>query len=167
MLWLFESRKTILDFGSGTGANIALLAQKLTNKCFTLVDHSEEALKCAQQMLRADVNNNLFRYCSSLDKVETESQQLVMAIQVLEHITDYRGVLGELWRVLRKEGVLLISVPVKGRRDWHHEHVNKFTIDSMFKILKNFSEWVHISARSYSKRSGILSTAYFYVEKEK
>jgi len=60
---------------------------------------------------------------------------------------------------------MLISVPVKGIRDRNRQHVNKFTVKSMFKILTAYGEIVHIAPRTYSKRSGILSTAYFYVEK--
>jgi 2-polyprenyl-3-methyl-5-hydroxy-6-metoxy-1,4-benzoquinol methylase len=88
-----------------------------------------------------------------------------MSIQVVEHITEYMKVMDSLWARVRPGGTLLISVPVKGIRDRNRQHVNKFTVSSMFRILSGYGEIVHISPRTYSVRSGRLSTAYFYVEK--
>ena len=91
---------------------------------------------------------------------------MVISIEVLEHITHYKEVLDTLWSRLRNGGVLLLSVPVKGIRDRNRQFVNKFTVNSYFRILTNYAGIVSIAPRTYSKRSGTLSTAFFLLEKK-
>ncbi len=165
--WLFDGRERILDFGSGPGGNVEMLSQQLSERHFTLIDHSDVALEHARRTLRLGANGNTFEFERSLDAVPRKSQDLVMSFEVLEHLTEFDQVLDELWGRVRPGGVLLVSVPVKGRRDRHREHVNKFTVGSMFRILSRYSNWVHIAPRSFSQRSGILSTAYFYIERSR
>ena len=164
---MFEKAESVLDFGGGLGGNLKYLSEKLKNTRFILVDHSEVSLEFAKsQMLgEKDEQGNRFEYYTSLEKIPDHSIPMVISIQVLEHITEYRRYMDQLWAKTAPGGTLMISVPVKGIRDRNRQHVNKFTVKSMFKILSAFEEIVHIAPRTYSRRSGILSTAYFYVEK--
>lgn len=164
---LFRKSSTILDFGAGLGGNVQYLSGMLDNRHFHLVDHSVVSLRFVKDELLGTGNDrgNRFSYHSSLSGVPDGSVDLVISIEVLEHITSYREILDRLWEKLKPGGTLLISVPVKGIRDRNREHVNKFTVGRMFRILSSYGEIVHISPRTYSKRSGRLSTAYFYVEK--
>ena len=164
---LFESADSILDFGSGLGGNVQYLASQLKNTRFVLIDHSETSQEYVRnKMLGTDDNKgNSFEYHPDLDQVPDLSGSLAMSLEVLEHLTEYKKILDELWRKLKSGGILLISVPVLGIRDRTRLHVNKITVNSMFRILTQYAETVHIAPRSYSKRSHRLSTAYFYVEK--
>ena len=165
MARLLEDRERILDFGGGAGVAIAALARTLSGRRFCLVDHSEEAIRLATERLGAsDTRGNTFEYAGRLDDTRAEFDA-ILCLEVLEHLSHYREILDQLWRRLRPGGLLLLSVPVKGWRDGHREHVNKFTVDSMFRILLNYSDWVQISPRSFS-RKGALSTAFFAVRKE-
>jgi len=161
---LFNTARSILDFGTGTGANVYKLSRMLSGKHFTLVDHSESAIEFARRMLPVD-DKNAFEFATRLKDVENRKFDLIMLIEVLEHIRDYESLIESLWQMLEPDGILLISVPVKGWRDRNREHINKFTIASMFHLLRSYSKWVHISPRTYSKRSKRLSTAYFYIRK--
>ena len=164
---LFKGSGSILDFGSGLGGNVQYLAGRLEKTRFTLLDLSETSLDFAREKLlgTSDDKGNTFEFCSTLDEVADGSFGLVMSIEVLEHISDYKGLLDQLWGKLRPGGTLLLSVPVLGIRDRTRVHVNKFTLKSMFQILTHYNEIVHIAPRTYSKSSGHLSTAYFYIEK--
>lgn len=164
---IFEKAESVLDFGGGLGGNMKYLSEKLKNTRFILVDHSEVSLKFAKNELlgEKDEQGNSFEYYTSLEKIPDSSIQMVMSIQVLEHITEYKEYMDQLWRKTAPGGIMMISVPVKGIRDRNSQHVNKFTVKSMFKIMSSYGEIVHIAPRTYSTRSGILSTAYFYVEK--
>ncbi|NOZ25943.1 MAG: class I SAM-dependent methyltransferase [Nitrospirae bacterium] len=165
---LLADRKDILDFGCGTCGDVKLLSQHLHGLNFHLLDHSHKAIEFArkQYLHDKDDNGNSFFYYTSLTEVAGMEFDAIISIQVLEHIDDYTSVLDSLWKVLKEGGLLVISVPVKGLRDRHREHVNKFTIKSMFEILAGYSEWVTISPRTYSNRSGILATAFFCIKKE-
>jgi 2-polyprenyl-3-methyl-5-hydroxy-6-metoxy-1,4-benzoquinol methylase len=166
LLPLLTGRKNILDFGCGTGGNVRLLSNEVQDTGFHLVDHSERVIEFAAELLgHSDQNGNSFRYATDLDSLPAESQDAIISIEVLEHLADYTPILDRLWTMLRPEGVLIISVPVKGWRDRHREHVNKFTVKSMFEILSGYSEWVHLTPRTHSQRSGGLATAFFYIIK--
>ena len=165
----FEKADSILDFGGGLGGNVRHLSSFLENKRFLLVDHSETALQYASEKYlgKNDERGNTFVFLTNLSRLEPASIDFILSIEVLEHITDYRNILDKFWELLKPEGKLLISVPVKGWRDRNREHVNKFTVKKMFEILSEYSEIVQISERTRSKRSGILSTAYFLISKER
>lgn len=164
---LLKDKKNLLDFGSGPGGNIKLLACNLTNKNFYLLDYSLKAIEFAQNnyLGNRDTRGNSFYYFKDIDSVSEKSFDAILVLEVLEHIIDYQELLNSLWNLLEKSGILIISVPVKGLRDRHREHVNHFTVRSMFDILSKYSEWVHISPRTYSQRSGILACALFYIYK--
>ena len=165
---LFDRADSILDFGGGLGGNLKLLSDHLQHKHFILIDYSQTSLDFARNTLlgEKDDRGNLFEYHKNLDQIPDNSIQVVMSIQVLEHIREYQKYLDVLWEKTGPGGFMLISVPVKGIRDRERQHVKKFTVSSMFKILTRYGEIVHISPRSYSKNAGRLSTAYFYVEKK-
>lgn len=165
---LFDGAGSILDFGGGLGGNLKFLSEHLRDRRFILVDYSQTSLDFVRNTLlgEKDERGNRFEYYKSLDQIPDQSIQVVMSFQVLEHISDYRNYLDTLWEKTSPGGSLLISVPVKGMRDRQRQHVNKFTVSSMFKILTRYADFVQISPRSYSKRAGRLSTAYFRVEKK-
>jgi len=165
---LLRDKKNILDFGSGLGGNIKLLADKLRDKKFFLIDYSINAIEFARKSYlgNKDIHGNFFYYFTNISSLSGKTLDAILSIEVLEHIKEYREILDNFWNLLEKQGILIISVPVKGWRDRHREHVNKFTIKTMFQILSKYSEWVHISPRTYSSRSGILATAFFYIIKK-
>lgn len=164
---LFARARRIMDFGAGLGGNVRFLAHQLENREFLLVDHSRICLEYARDTLlgEKDDRGNAFSYHESLEQIPEQSVELILSIEVLEHITEYRQILESLWARITPGGALLISVPVKGIRDRNRQHVNKFTVGRMFRELCRYGEIVHVSPRTWSRRSGRLATAYFYVEK--
>jgi cyclopropane fatty-acyl-phospholipid synthase-like methyltransferase len=164
---IFEKSESVLDFGAGLGGNIKYLAGKLYNTRFILVDHSQLSLDFARTELlgESDDRGNSFEYHETLENISHGSVKMVISVQVLEHITGYKLYLDQLWARTAPGGTMMISVPVKGIRDRNPQHVNKFTLKSMFRILSGYGEVVHIAPRTYSGRSGILATAYFYIDK--
>jgi len=164
---LFDQAETILDFGGGLGGNMKYISERVKNTRFILVDHSEVSLEFVSKELlgEKDERGNSFEYHRSLDKIPENSIQMAMSIQVLEHITEYKMFMDQLWSKIVSGGKMLISVPVRGIRDRNRQHVNKFTVNSMFRILTAYGEIVHIAPRSFSRKTGLPTTAYFYVEK--
>ena len=164
---LFEKAESILDFGGGLGGNMKFISEQVKNTRFVLVDHSEVSLNFVKNELlgEKDDRGNSFEYHTSLEKIPDNSIQMVMSFQVLEHITEYKKFMDQLWSKITPGGTMLISVPVRGIRDLNSQHVNKFTVKSMFRILIAYDEIVHIAPRSYSKKTGKPTTAYFYLEK--
>ena len=140
----FKRADTILDFGSGRGGNVEYLSKRMKHKKFTLVDHSTVCLQQCRDMLEGDKSGNEFDFLNTLSGIEARSIDMIMSLEVLEHIPDYRNILQELWGLLKPGGALLVSVPVKGWRDRHREHINKFTLKTMFQELTRLSDVVQI-----------------------
>lgn len=164
---LFEQAESIVDFGAGLGGNVKNIGGMVEHTRFTLVDHSETSLDFARKKLLGESDNkgNSFDYQLSMEAFADESVDMVASFQVLEHISEYKEIMDMLWNKIKPGGVFLISVPVRGFRDTNRQHVNKFTIKSMFNIMSSYNEIVHISKRTLSKRTGKPTTAYFYVRK--
>lgn len=104
---LYLSKKEnlkILNIGCGTGANFKILKKfgKVTG-----IDSSEEALKfCHKQ----EFNNVRLGKAERLD-FKNESFDLITVLDVLEHLNDDQKALREFYRVLKKGGQVLITVP--------------------------------------------------------
>jgi 2-polyprenyl-3-methyl-5-hydroxy-6-metoxy-1,4-benzoquinol methylase len=163
--WI-DGAKTVLDFGSGPGGDVKLLSKLLQNVQFTLVDHSRAALDYAREhvLSERDERGNTFHYAKTLAECPGD-YQAVLSFQVLEHLRGVDEVLAALWAKVAPGGLLLISVPVKGKRDHHREHINKYTVDSMLERLWKFSPQVMVTPRTYTSKHGRLATAFFHLTK--
>lgn len=114
--WWFKGRRSIistllknspkgkvLDVGCGTGANLLLF-----NGMAVGLDISSEALKFAQ---RRKGNLLLCQGRAEALPFKDESFEIVLALDLLEHLPDDIRGLEEMFRVLKKEGKLLVTVP--------------------------------------------------------
>ncbi len=103
--------KRVLDAGCGTGYGSAELAQSAA--AVTGVDISADAIEYAQRQLPD------CQACASWNRpappcpCPRESFDLVVAFEVIEHLTDYRAFLNECARVLTREGLFIVSSPNK------------------------------------------------------
>jgi SAM-dependent methyltransferase len=95
-----------LDVGSGTGANLRLLAE-LGFERVSGLDCSEEAIRyCGEKALpRVELGD-----LCDLPFAEGDFD-LVIAADVLEHVEDEARAIGELRRVLQPGGRLIVTVP--------------------------------------------------------
>lgn len=106
----------VLDIGCGRGFYLGALAQlNLGVEIFGL-DHNSQYLKLAAENLKTIKTSSKVSLCLA------ESQKLpfnenyfdrVICSEVLEHVKDDEEVISEIFRVLKKGGMLLLSVPVK------------------------------------------------------
>jgi ubiquinone/menaquinone biosynthesis C-methylase UbiE len=101
------SNPRILDVGCGTGATMGFLERYGE---VTGIDVSPQALKYAREQGRSRL---CLAHGEHLPFVEG-SFDLVTALDLLEHLEQETVGLGEMWRVLRKEGRLLAMVPAFG-----------------------------------------------------
>jgi len=108
-----QKREKILDAGCGNGIYANSIAYLFGSEIIG-VDLNEEHLnraRAAQKSLRSSAEfkknslTNLGLKTASFDKI--------ISMEVLEHIKDDRKALSELSRVLKKGGLLVLSVPKK------------------------------------------------------
>jgi SAM-dependent methyltransferase len=68
-----------------------------------------------------------FEYADLTKLEQKEEWDLVLSVDVMEHIEDDRGVMKHLYQALRPGGYLFISTPSdQGGSDVHHEHDESF-----------------------------------------
>jgi ubiquinone/menaquinone biosynthesis C-methylase UbiE len=107
----FCMNKKVLDVACGSGYGTKLLSEKANS--VVGVDLSSEGIKYAQ--LNYQQKNITFRQAdaTNLDFLKDKSFDLVVSFETIEHISDYRKFVSEVERVLRDDGIALISTPNK------------------------------------------------------
>jgi len=112
----------VADIGCGPGLQ-ALLWGRHGHRA-TGVDISEAFIKAARE--RAAGEGQAVRYevgSATALPLETASQDVCLVPELLEHVEDWRGVLGEATRVLRPGGLLYLSTA-----NWLCPVQNEFTL---------------------------------------
>jgi ubiquinone/menaquinone biosynthesis C-methylase UbiE len=107
---LYANGKRTLDSGCGTGYGSAELAQSAAE--VTGVDIAADAIEYARANYPIAGLRFLESPCTAVP-FPVESFDLVVAFEVIEHLTDQRAFLDECARVLTREGLLIVSSPNK------------------------------------------------------
>lgn len=117
-----KNNEKILDAGCGIGYYAFELATKFGCKV-NGVDTDADDIELAKRIIeKKQVSNAKFDVCDiSGLKFPDQSFDKIILSEVLEHIVDDVGVLGELNRVLKPHGYLIISTP-------HVDIVEEYTV---------------------------------------
>lgn len=101
--------KKVLDLGSGEGYGCNLLAKRAA----TVLGIELDPLAVAHSRNQYDRPNLEFVEGSilRLDAVADTSMDVVVCFEVIEHISDQDRLLGEVARVLRPDGIFVVSTP--------------------------------------------------------
>lgn len=123
----------ILDVGCGTGANLKMLADYGSVEG---VDISPQAVEFCGQRGLDTVKLGAVEHLP----YESDSFELVTALDVVEHLDDDVAGLREMRRVLRSEGRLLLFVPafmfLWGVQDDVSNHRRRYTLPSLLKAVE-------------------------------
>lgn len=131
--YLADKNCQILDVGCGAGTSFPVLSD--FGQIFG-VDKSEEAIKFCRNagyfVLKKGEANSL--------PFTDEKFDLVASLDLLEHIKDDRGALSELFRVCRKGGWLVVTVPafpfLWGENDLATHHLRRYRKDELMKKIE-------------------------------
>lgn len=102
--------KTVLDIASGEGYGSAMLAQ--TAHKVIGVDISQGAVSHAQAKYQAANLEFRIGSCSAIP-LDAASVDVVVSFETIEHHNEHEAMMREIKRVLRPEGVVVISSPNK------------------------------------------------------
>jgi SAM-dependent methyltransferase len=106
----YAEGKRVLDAGCGTGYGSAELAQSAAE--VTGVDIAAEAVEYATANYPMASLHFIKSSCTAVP-FPANSFDLVVAFEVIEHLTDYRAFLDECARLLTDEGLFIVSSPNK------------------------------------------------------
>ena len=110
-LWasrLVQGRR-VLDVGSGEGFGSAILSQSASE--VVGIDLDERAVEHASLNYGTPALTYTQGSALDLSALEDAPFDAVVAFEIIEHVDDPECVLGELARVLRDDGILMISTP--------------------------------------------------------
>jgi len=103
----------ILDYGCGDGTFLALL-WATADRPAAAVGAELDEFQVNDCRTRLHLPNVRFEAIAALDGDEHRRQyDGVVCMEVLEHVVAVDGVIDRLWRVLRDDGTLIVSVPVE------------------------------------------------------
>jgi len=119
----------IADAGSGFGQYVYYLSKRYPKARITGLDIKQEQVDDCNHFF-SDIkrdNKVIFKYADLTKLEEQEEWDLVLSVDVMEHIEDDRTVFRHLYKGLKPGGFLLISTPSdQGGSDVHHEHDESF-----------------------------------------
>ena len=100
---------TLLDAGCGNGTNLEDIILKYPNAKVIGIDNFKPDIEVAKKKFADKID---FLHCDCLDmKINGESIDVVLSNQVIEHIVKYEKYLSEIKRILKSEGLLILSTP--------------------------------------------------------
>ena len=156
---------SILDAGSGFGQYTYRMKHMFPSSKILAIDLKEEQMEdCRQFFNNAGLQNGVSFMKADLTKfIKPDSFDIVLSVDVMEHITEDEKVFCNFYKSLKKNGILLISTPSdQGGSDTDHgenfisEHVRDGYSISDIKKKLNTAGFTKISAQySYGKAGNI------------
>lgn len=119
----------IADAGSGFGQYVYYLSKKYPSSRITGLDIKQEQVDDCNSFFTSIGQQGLISFeCVDLTTLNTrEVYDLILSVDVMEHIEDDRTVFKHLYNGLKPGGILLISTPSdQGGSDVHHNHEESF-----------------------------------------
>jgi len=153
----FIKGKVVLDVACGSGYGSFYLAEKGAKKVFG-IDNSEETIKYAKRTYPHPKVE--YSVGDALDlKLPGNSIDVVVSFETIEHVPDHRRFLGEVKRVLKKDGLLIISTPNKGVfPPGNPFHTKEFTFKEFKTTLEEFFKNIEVLCQDNWITSGILKS---------
>jgi 2-polyprenyl-3-methyl-5-hydroxy-6-metoxy-1,4-benzoquinol methylase len=114
----------VLDAGSGYGQYTYNLAKVRKTWNILAVDvKSEQVADCNKFFGQLGLSNQvLFEVQDLTTYIKPENYDLILSVDVMEHIEDDRSVFNNFYKSLKKEGILLISTPSDQGGSDAHDH---------------------------------------------
>ncbi len=136
-----SDNEVVLEIGCGEGSITVWLAKNYPQLKFVGTDISPAGIEMAKEKAKNLSNVKFFVDDVENSKIESNSCSLIISQSVLEHLTDYRKALKECYRILRKDGRVLIRVGNGGRR---RSGVKGFLID-LFNYILHLNKAVYLN----------------------
>ena len=112
----FKEMPKILEIGPGMGNNLRILEKYGKVSVIEIEEHFIKQLIQNQQI----ASNKIFR---TFDDIENSKFEIIVALDVLEHVEDTKLFLENINKVLKDNGLLIISVPAYESL-WSNHDVN-------------------------------------------
>lgn len=151
--------RDVLDIACGEGYGSALLADAAAS--VVGVDISNEAVEHARERYAGKANVRFVQGSATAIPLDDASVDVAVSFETLEHLAQQEEMLGELRRVLKPSGVLVISSPNKkvysDERNYVNEfHVKELYFDELDGLLRRFFPATNYFAQRFLTASALL-----------
>ena len=158
----FCSHKRVLDTGCGVGYGCCHLAE--TAHSVVGIDNDIGAIRYARgHHSRLNVEY-LVGDCQALP-FQSETFDVVTSFELIEHLPDVEGYLAEVQRVLKPQGVFVVSTPNRPvyaehrRGDANPFHIREWDFNEFASLLRRYFRFVQVFGESHLPSVGILAPA--------
>jgi len=134
----FLRGKKILDIACGVGYGSKILHDAGSYEIYGC-DISNESIKYAKNNF-GDKNTNFQIMDAGNIGFKDESFDCIISLETIEHLQNYQMAFQEFYRLLKKDGMLIISTPNKNRfnRPKNPFHYKEFTKDELIQFLNEY-----------------------------
>lgn len=158
--------KNVLDIACGEGYGSYTMVAYWEAKHVTGIDISEEAIESANQRFQHDnIDFILGDVEEATKEFADETFDLIVSYETIEHIQNTKGFLQTLKRLIKKDGVILVSCP---NDHWYYptaEESNPYHVQKYhFEDFKYLTESIFGEASSYFL--GLPSSGFANILKE-
>jgi len=142
-----NNKKKVLDYGCGNGYGSFLLAEHSLQ--VKAVDIYQEVISACQKKYK---RSNLSFQIVKPGRIQFKDNffDIVVSLQVIEHVHDVSAYLSELKRVLKKDGLLIITTPNRKYRLYPFQrpknpyHLREYSLRQLKKQLCRYFKHVKI-----------------------
>jgi ubiquinone/menaquinone biosynthesis C-methylase UbiE len=125
--------KDVLDAACGTGYGTLMLAEAGAESVVG-VDASADAVDVARE--RLGEHGEILQADLAKVPLEDDSFDLVVCMETIEHLSDGSAAIAEFRRVLRPDGLLLVSSPNPGvYPEGNEHHVHEYSADELKELV--------------------------------
>lgn len=138
--------KTVLDVGGGDGALSYLLA--MNNGSPLVIDISSQALQYARsEFKKHQLSIQCLQGSAELLPFSDESFDAVVGCEVIEHLSNPDQFLCECSRILRADGLLVLTTPVRNTEfPSHADHKREFFAGELASSLEKYFASVNVDS---------------------
>lgn len=145
--YLFASQlaknKIVLDVASGSGYGSEILLRTGKAKKVYGIDISKEAIVYSKNKYKSKNIEFLQGDCRNIP-LNDKIADIVVSFETIEHIEEQEQFMKEIKRVIKKDGLLVISTPNKkissGENEFHKKELNKDQFENLLKrYFKNIN----------------------------
>ena len=125
-----KKKMSILDFGSGSGTNIHMLSK------YGEVDVYEKDNKTSNFLKKKFSGNGIkiIKKCFSKKRYD-----LILAADVIEHIKNDKKIINDLNKILKKNGLIVVTVPAYqflfSKKDQALKHFRRYDLNGLKKLF--------------------------------
>jgi SAM-dependent methyltransferase len=130
----------VLEIGCGEGYGTNLLSQNVAK--IIALDVDKNTIAHASEKYGSE--NSVFRvYDGAKIPYENNTFDAVISFQVIEHIQDDTNYVSEIHRVLKTNGIFILTTPNRtyrlkpGQKPWNRFHIREYYPHELENILKN------------------------------